>query len=140
MSLQESIGLWRQHRAELAELPDITSQLEHSAKFFSQVPYGTRTIDFYNPETWPTPWEIFQYGEFCKNSISLLIFHTLSIVNNDINIELAIVETDDMFVLPIIDNKYILNLIPGEVVNLYTLDIPLCIKSELDTTQIKKFA
>lgn len=74
------------------------------------MPYGSRSLDYYTPDEWPTPWEILFYGSFCTSSISLLMYYTLIMVNPDIDIELELVEDNDgLYLLPIIENQFVLN-------------------------------
>ena len=111
----ERLRLWKNLRAEIKELP-LEVQLEKLAKFCAAMPYGARTLDYYSSENWPTPWEILYHGSFCTSSISLLIFYTLTLLSPDLDVSLYLVnDSGDIFLLPVIDNHFVLNYELGEV-------------------------
>lgn len=112
---EERLLLWKNLRDEIKDSP-IDTQLARIAEFCSQMPIGSRTIDYYSPKDWPTPWEILFHGSFCTSSISLLIFYTLILLPTTVDIELILVEDDqDVFLLPLIDNQFSLNYHLGQV-------------------------
>lgn len=114
---EERLHHWKKLRGELAGLL-LQSQLEKIAKFCETLPRGRRTIDYYDATSWPTPWEIFFHAEFCVNSISLIIFHTLSLINNTDSIELWVVKDNvGDYLLPVINNQFVLNYESGKVSN-----------------------
>lgn len=111
----ERLRLWKKLREDI-KLLDIEQQLEKIAEFCASMPLGYRSMDYYTPENWPTPWEILFYGTFCPSSISLLMFHTISLLPESHNeLELLLIEDDDVYLLPIIDNHFILNYQLGAV-------------------------
>lgn len=114
-SAEERIILWRNFREEIASLEE-QEQLNRIAEFFASVPIGTRCLDYYTPSSWPTPWEILHHGLFCQNTISLLIFHTLSLALGEGRTGIALIEDDrDRFIVPVVDNKHIFNLELGQI-------------------------
>jgi len=110
---EERLHLWKKLREEIKSLP-LESQLNSLAKFCQSMPIGRRSIDYYTPESWPTPWEILFHGTFCTSSISLLMFHTLIMAGRDPVLEL-VDDGEDVFLLPVIDYHYILNYELGKV-------------------------
>lgn len=113
---EERLALWKTLRGNLKELP-LIEQLAVISQFCSKIPAGVRTVDYYNPANWPTPWEILYYGQFCRSSISLIIFYTLTMLNGkEQNIELWVVKDNSGdYLLPVIDNQFILNYEPGKI-------------------------
>ena len=112
---EERLRLWKNLRDELIG-QSIEDQLTNVAKFCSTIPFGSRTLDYYNPMSWPTPWEILFYGSFCTSSISLLMFYTLILIPTLSEIELVLVDdAGDIFLLPFIDNQFVLNYELGKV-------------------------
>ncbi len=112
---EERLRLWKKLRSDISGLP-LESQLVEVAKFCSSIPYGSRTLDYYSSEDWPTPWEILFYGSFCTSSISLLMYYTFILSHIDANIELYLVEDDDgIYLLPIINDQFVLNYELGKV-------------------------
>lgn len=112
----EKLQLWKKLRADIADLP-LNEKLEQIATFCSKIPFGTRTLDYYSSENWPTPWEILFYSSFCTSSISLLIFYTIMLLPEPPEVELILVEDNDIYLLPIINGQYILNYELGKVNN-----------------------
>jgi hypothetical protein len=120
ISADERLRLWKKFRDDIKD-HDLNQQLQQIAIFFSTTPYGSRTLDYYNPINWPTPWEILYRGSFCISSISLLIFYTLTLLSTIKTLELFVIEDEreDIYLLPVIDNNIVLNYYLGEV-NRYT--------------------
>jgi hypothetical protein len=111
----ERLRLWKKLREEI-ESADFDLQLHSVAKFCASMPIGHRTVDYYTPDSWPTPWEILFHGTFCPSSVSLLIFHTLCLLpDNGHTFELYLVEDEDVYLLPVIDNQFVLNYQLGAV-------------------------
>ena len=107
------LQLWKKLRGDIQSLL-IQEQLAAIAKFCANIPFGTRTLDYYSPKTWLSPWEILYYGKFCTSSISLLMYDTFSMVSTE-KIDLILVEDVDIYLLPIINNHFILNYELGSV-------------------------
>lgn len=111
----ERLRLWKSLRDDIKDL-SLEDQLAAVAKFCASIPFGSRSIDYYSPEDWPTPWEILFHGSFCTSSISLLMFYTLILIPCTTDVELILVEDDeDVYLLPVIDNQYVLNYELGQV-------------------------
>jgi len=112
---EERILLWRNLRNQLRDCNE-EELLNKTAELFAAVPVSIRCIDFYTPESWPTPWEILYHKLFCANSVSLLIYYTLSLTMDENRVSIVLIEDDrDRFLVPIIDKKYILNYVLGEI-------------------------
>jgi hypothetical protein len=109
----ERLRLWKKLRKDIESL-NLEDQLREIAKFCAAMPIGHRSLDYYAPDDWPTPWEILFHGTFCTSSISLLMFHTLVMVGRDPVLHL-IDDNGDLFLLPVIDYQYILNYELGQV-------------------------
>ncbi len=109
ISDEERLHLWKDFRKSMADV-EFHKQLLATAKFYAAMPYGSRTLDYYNPVDWPTPWEILYHGSFCKSSISLLIFHTIAMISSGHKLEMHLVDDNgDIYLLPVIDDQNVLN-------------------------------
>ena len=116
-SAEERIEKWREFRESLDGLPE-EELLNNVAQFFAGVPLGARCIDYYTPESWPTPWELLYHQLYCASSISLLIYHTLCIALGRDRVQIVLADTGtDLLLLPIVDKKYIFNYELGKVNN-----------------------
>lgn len=114
-SAEERIEKWREFRESLNGLND-EELLNNVAQFFATVPLGARCIDYYTPESWPTPWELLYHKLYCSSSISLLIYHTLCIALGSDRVDIILADTGtDRLLMPVVDEKYILNYELGKV-------------------------
>lgn len=117
---EERLLLWKNLRIDLADKP-LDERLSEIAKFFSQFPIGSRSIDYYDSSNWPTPWEILFHGSFCRSSISLMMFYTLILLDIDEVVELELIEDGaDIYLVPVIDcpdteDHFVLNYHLGKV-------------------------
>ena len=115
---EERISMWKDFREEINDLPE-DEMLNSIANFFADVPIGSRCLDFYTPESWPTPWELLYHKLFCTSSISLLIYHTLSLVLDNDRVKIILIDSDnDRFLVPLVDKHYIFNFELGKVNNI----------------------
>jgi hypothetical protein len=113
----ERLRLWKNLRNEIQDL-QLKEQLTELAKFCSKMPFGARTLDYYDPTEWLSPWEILFHGSFCTSSISLLMYYTLTLLKTPPEVELFLVEDEDgMYLLPIINDQFVLNYELGTVNN-----------------------
>jgi hypothetical protein len=111
------LAAWKELRDRIKD-NSLDVQLAEIVKFFAQFPFGKRMIDFYTPSTWPTPWDLVNYDKHCYNTISVLMYYTCRFLNiNDI--EMYIIDDNaDIFIVPVIGGKYMLNYVIGEVMSL----------------------
>jgi len=134
---EERLHLWKKLRDDIQGHP-LDTQLDEIAKFCSKMPFGSRTLDYYSPEDWPTPWEILFHGSFCTSSISLLMFYTLELLHTLPKVELYLVEDDDgIYLLPIIDDQFVLNFELGAVNNYSEIQDEFKVLQKYTTEQIK---
>lgn len=133
----ERLHLWKELRGNISDL-SLLDQLNKIAKFCSKMPFGARTLDYYSPENWPTPWEILFHGSFCTSSISLLMFYTLELMDTTLKIELYLVEdADGIFLLPIIDDQFVLNYELGAVNNYLEIESEFKVLQKYTKEQVK---
>lgn len=136
----ERLHLWKILRKDISTLP-LDEQMATVAKFFANMPYGARSIDYYSPGEWPTPWEIIFHGSLCKSSISLLIFYTFSLLHTTHEVELHLVNDGiDEYLLPVIDDHFVLNYQLGMVSNYSDVSTEFTDKQTFTEQQIKKIA
>ena len=137
---EERLRLWKKLREDIKDLP-VKEQLDNVAKFCSTMPYGSRTIDYYSPEEWPSPWDILFHGDFCTSSISLLMHYTLTLLPSEKKLELVLVEDDDgVFLLPIIDDQFVLNYQLGQVSMYSEIQNDITVLQRYQEQEIKKIA
>lgn len=119
-STDELFESWKNFRNSLKSLTE-EETIKNTNVYFASVPREDRTLDYYTPSSWPTPWEVLNDKTFCNNSVTLLVYYTLflapSIDNDKLDIYL-LDDGQDEFIVVLYKNKYLLNYIEGK-----TLDI-----------------
>jgi len=135
---EERLRLWKTLREDIKDLP-VKEQLDQLAMFCRTIPFGSRTIDYYSPLEWPNPWEILFHGTFCTSSISVLMYYTLILLQSDKNLELILVEDGDgIFLLPVIDDHFVLNYELGQVSKYSDIKDDIKILQRYHANEIKK--
>lgn len=119
LSREDRILSWRDFRESLD--PHSKSYLQDIADYFMSIPLSKSYIDYYTPISWPIPWEILNEGIACINTVSLLIYYTVTLTSNDLSAELLLVEDTDTYLLPLIDGEHVLNYNLGSIVNKHQL-------------------
>ena len=115
---EERIANWRELREHISNLSE-EEQINSIAEFFARVPIGARCIDFYTPDSWPTPWELLYHKLFCPSTISLLIYHTLCITLGEERVSIVLIDSgDDRFLVPLVDKQRVFNFELGKVNNI----------------------
>jgi len=115
---EERIAKWRELREHISTLSE-EEQINSIAEFFARVPIGARCVDFYTPDSWPTPWELLYHKLFCASTISLLIYHTLCIALGEERVSIVLVDSgDDRFLVPLVDKQRVFNFELGKVNNI----------------------
>jgi hypothetical protein len=134
----ERLRLWKSLRKDIADL-SLEQQLDSIAKFSSKIPFGARSIDYYTPTCWPTPWEILYHGTFCTSSIGLLIFYTTRLVSPNSTAELLLIDdASDVYLVPIINDQYVLNFEFGEVSSYPAVKNRFKVLQKFSSNQIKE--
>ena len=126
LSSSDLIAMWSEFRHELDKM-DLSEDdiLAKVVDFWSTTPRGGRTVDYYTPDSWPSPWEILHYRTYCKSSVSLMMYYTLVLLDtiDEEKIELYRIDEDDEYVIPVYDNKYVLNYEYAKLTDINEIDI-----------------
>lgn len=106
---------WRAFRYSLIGL-EIEEQLAKVVEYWSVVPIVTFFLDFDNPESWPTPWELIYKGIFCPSGIAYLMLKSLELVKDsewsDNDLKLFLIkdlDKQETFLILVVQDKYALN-------------------------------
>lgn len=117
----QRIQRWMQFRADIAGL-ELQEQAARTSEYFRDFPLGARSVDYYDPDSWPTPWEILHHKTYCRNSAGILMHDTLVIINKRATVKLVLIDDgDDVYLAPIINNSHILNVVLGEIIKMDAL-------------------
>lgn len=114
----ERMMAWREFREGIKTFSE-EKQLDEVASLGGLVPTVNYVIDPYKPDTWPTPWELVNKGDFDEASIAYFLEQTLILLGWDearLNIIIAndTVEGKTKIAL-MVDEKYLLNWHHGRV-------------------------
>lgn len=108
----DRLAVWRDFRYSNPDINKVVSA-------FSSIKPQPRYIDYYTPESWPTPFEIVEEGLLCQSGITLVMtatLYNLSIVKSDqITLEVIsnhITGTEGLVLLH--QNKFY-NFLPGKI-------------------------
>lgn len=138
LTFVERLEEWRSFRNKNNDTDSLTV-LENTASFWASAPLGSRTLDFYTPDQWPDPWEILHNGTFCQNSVSLLIYYSLVLIDIDETLELILIDdSSDRYLAVLVDDKYILNYALGEVCKLEDYKESIRILERFDSETVKQ--
>ena len=135
LRFQAKSELWRGFRTALNDGKEI--KLLEIAEFWGDVPRGSRCLDYYTPNSWPTPWEILANSQYCVNTISLLMYYTVRLCYPDLNCQLYLIDdTEDRYIVPVVDGILVLNYEINKVVQLETLKEFITVLETYDNEQI----
>ena len=73
-SSEVHLSEWRKVRTGSKTIEDVLTA-------FSLVKEQNRCIDYYTPESWPTPFDIIEHQLYDQSGLSILIYHTLINLN-----------------------------------------------------------
>lgn len=116
----EKILAWRELRTKLVDKQP-EEIIEEVDQWWTFTPWVRKTIDPYKPDTWPTPWDMINKGEFCRSAIALGQAYTLWMCSPQFNTELWLVNNfseKDVHLVVVIDEKTVLNYTLGHVLTL----------------------
>lgn len=141
---QDLISNWRVFRKELEglELSELDT-LKKVSEYWALVPRGPRSLDYYTPDTWPTPWEIIHHNLVCNNTVSLLIYYTLVLLpdfNTDTIQIVRINDGQDVYIAPLYKEDTILNLEYGELVKISECDYEIEIQEVFKNSELPKIS
>lgn len=123
----EKILAWRELRQTLAE-KTIDTVVEEINSWWTYTPWVKKTVDPYRPDTWPTPWDMINRGEFCRSAIALGQAYTLWLCSPTTPVELWLINNfseKDIHLAVVIDKKLMLNYTLGQILQVTDCDFEL---------------
>jgi hypothetical protein len=130
----QKILAWRTLRQELLG-KNLDQIIEEINDWWTFSPWVKKTLDPYNPDMWPNPWDMLNRGEFCRSAIALGQAYTLWLCAPYANTELWLVNNfseKDIHLVVVIDEKYVLNYTLGQVLTLDKCDFEVLNKFTRD--------
>jgi hypothetical protein len=136
----EKILAWRELRQNAVDM-STDSLIEAVNTWWTFSPWVRKTIDPYKPETWPSPWDMINRGEFCRSAIALGQAYTLWMTAPNNNVELWLVNNfseKDVHLIVVIDENTVLNYTLGQVLTIEECDFEVLSKiAKSDVAHIK---
>jgi hypothetical protein len=119
-SKEERLLAWRSFRQSLEGKTE-AEQLHDVAKWYAQAPLSTFVLDFDDPSSWRTPWEVMNDGDFCSTAIAYMMEQTLLLVGwAPERLRLVYVRNmkiQDQMMILLVDDKIALNYVHSAVFN-----------------------
>jgi hypothetical protein len=119
---------WKNLRQSLDNTLTDIDHLKIITEWWSKAPIEKGVVDWDSPKDWLDPWELMYEGNFDHAAISLGMFYTLLLANDDrwnenrLQLSLAITKDRDwQGIILIVDKKWGLNYIYNTVVDLHSL-------------------
>lgn len=118
----ERLIRWREFRHSLAP-KSVESALVETVQLWETAPFTPYYLDPEQPENWPDPWTLIADNYYCDLAKVLGIIYTVCLSKHGENLEAELRIYQDtvtryVYNLAVFDQgKYVINLIPGEVVN-----------------------
>lgn len=106
---------WRRVRKQASKL-NLKEALLHVDKWWQQAPLANHYLHITDYENWPNPWTLLADDIYCDLAKCLGIVYTLMLVEHEDIDSICILETSDFYIVEI-NNHYILNYYPNEIVN-----------------------
>lgn len=136
----EKILAWRELRTQLADKA-VDEAVDVINSWWTYTPWVKKTIDPYRPDSWPTPWDMINRGEFCRSSIALGQAYTLWLCMPDARVDLWLINNfseKDIHLVVVIDEKIMLNYTPGLVMTVEECEFEVLSKiTRQDLSHIK---
>lgn len=124
LSSAERLAAWRDFRAAIQGL-DEREQLDRLAAWASQIPTVVYALDFDNPQSWPTPWELIHENNFCSTAVAYLMEQTLLLLGWDSSrLQLVYMKNQEdqtQTMVLVVDETWALNYSIGETFNFDTI-------------------
>lgn len=117
LSPDQRLEKWKKFRNSLDDLT-LEEALQQNADFWSSCPWVPFYLDEQNPNDWPDPWTLISENYYCELAKCLGMLYTVYLTKHTIDpaIECYKHHTGDLYIL-VVNEKYVLNMKSGEVVN-----------------------
>jgi hypothetical protein len=110
---------WRELRENSKQL-NLEESLVAVDKWWQRAPLTNHYLHMDEYEKWPLPWDLLADDIYCDLAKCLGIVYTLMLITHKDIQSIDILQLDDFYCVRV-NNDYILNYIPNEIVNSNTL-------------------
>lgn len=114
---KERLLAWRDLRQQITNEENDTNKIYKLLKWWGAAPICKFTIDVYEYNKWPTPWELLNENCFCDTSLAVMMYHTLVLSGfSSDRLKLKFIDTTvDQRMVVEIDETSIINYSYGEI-------------------------
>lgn len=136
---------WKNFRRRIGTL-SVEQALIECESFWQKAPFAPFYLDYHDTTNWPDPWQLIYENWYCDLAKALGIVYTLHLCEHGEAMELEIKVFQDpisrgQYNLVYIDKgKYVLNFVPGEVVNKTQIPTEFKCLTGLDSQALKLYA
>lgn len=102
---------WRAFRQDVAT-QSLAEQCSEVQLWWNLAPRSNISIDPYDMESWPGPWDMVYEGDTCKFSAALGMSYTIFCIDKDVPNTIMRVndlKNNDMYMVTVIDDTWVLN-------------------------------
>jgi len=124
---------WRELRLNSESL-ELNEVLDTVNQWWQRAPLINHYLHMDEYEKWPNPWDLLADDAYCDLAKCLGICYTLMLLKREDIQSINILQLDDFYCVRV-NNDYILNYIPNEIVNSSTLQ-DLKIKRSLSSDKL----
>lgn len=121
---EDRLRHWKDFRSTLEADSTDENHLLAVMNYWNQYPLNSRYIDPFDPEEWPTPWELIHENEYCRSSLAYMMAQTLLMCSDDRwtpdRLRLMYINDSEFgtdFIILVIDDKYVLNYDQDKIIN-----------------------
>lgn len=125
LSPDKRLLFWRDFRQSLNQHTDDLEILNLVNSFWQKWATVKITLDWDDPQQWPTAWELIHSGDLCKSSLAYMMHETLFLSDEDRwsldRLRLMLIKDndhEDMYMVLLVDNKFLLNYSLDQVINI----------------------
>lgn len=141
-STSERLFRWKEFRRSLDSM-NVDDAVQHTNVFWQSCPYTPYYLDYDKIENWPDPWQLIEENYYCDLAKTLGIVYTLSLTKHfailkpELHVYIQQPNRYYYHIAYFSDGKYVLNLIPDEVVNKEHINQNLRLKYRFTATDLK---
>jgi hypothetical protein len=130
---------WKQFRRRISQL-SIQQAIDECRDFWSRAPFTPYYLEYDQPETWPTPWQLIYENCYCDLAKALGIVYTIHLSDHTVDLGLRVYQdpTNKMMynLVWIEQGKYVLNFDSEDVVNRNTVPQELKLLCEYTSAEL----
>lgn len=109
---QERLAHWKEFRKSLGGMAE-GDQLQAVADYWALAPLVGMAYDIEQPQEWPSPWEMINAGDWCRNSVAIGMEFTLRLAGWDTSrLQLTMIrdwDISEIILLLVVDDQKVLN-------------------------------